>query len=134
MQSRVAVSFGYFREAFVSRQFLAVLIVLSTFAVVPWAFAADDYLSELDDEAESSASVPNEDDPGFVRNGAGSNPAQNARAAFERTLRGERPSIYIFYGRLSDSDKARVVEFYAKNTENMSKTVNLVLDLYLKKK
>ena len=134
MQSRVIILFQHVGVAFVSRRLLAVLVITSALVVAPSVFAADDYLSELDAEAESSAGVPNGDNPGSAQGGDASNPAQAARMEFEHALRGTRPSIYTFYGRLSDSGKAQVVERYAKSAENMGKAVNLILDLYFKKK
>jgi len=97
-----------------------------------------DYLSELESEAESSANVPAEGVAGSLpsRGGAigGSQSAAGARKGFERALKAERPHVYTFYSRLPETDKTRVADYHANASGKMSKTVNLILDLYFQKK
>ncbi len=69
-----------------------------------------------------------------MQSGYAPDSVQGERVQFERALRAGRPSIYTFYGRLPDADKAQVVERYAGSIDNMSKAVNLTLDLYFKRK
>lgn len=102
----------------------------------PAASIADDYLSELEAEAESSAAGAVEGGELSVGRGAiGSAkrvPAE--RASFERILELERPHVYTFYRRLSDAEKMQVVTRFNQGAKSISKAANQVLDLYFQKK
>jgi len=137
MHSGIVVVFQRYWEAFLGRK-LHILFTGLVIAMVSSAPAAADYLSELEAEAESSAGVLDEDTADSVpaRGGAIGSPraAVSERKGFERALKAERPNVYTFYSRLSESHKAQVVDYHTVSSEKMSKTVNLILDLYFQKK
>ena len=137
MHSGIAAVFQQYWEALSGRK-LQIFFAALVMGAVSTSSAAADYLSELEAEAESSAGVLDEDkaDPVPARGGAiGSpRPAVNGRKGFERALKAERPNVYTFYSRLSESHKAQVVDYHTTSSGKMPKTVNLILDLYFQKK
>ncbi len=137
MPSGIAAVFQQYWKALSGRK-LQIIFVALVMGVASAPSAAADYLSELEAEAESSASVLDEDvaDPVPARGGAIGNPrpVASGRKGFERALKAERPNVYTFYDRLQKSDKAQVVEYHTTSSGKMSKTVNLILDLYFQKK
>ncbi len=137
MHSGIAAVFQQYGEALsgCKRHIVFTGLVI---AMVSSAPVVADYLSELEAEAESSADVLDEDtaDSVSTRGGAiGSpRPAVDGRKGFEHTLKTERPNVYTFYSRLPTPDKAQVVVYHATSSGKISKTVNLILDLYFQKK
>jgi len=133
MHSGIAAVVQQYWQALSGRRLHIILVGLMIASPV-----SADYLSELESEAASSASIPAEDTAGSLpaRGGAiGSpKPAVSGRKRFERALKAERPNVYIFYNRLPEPKKSQVVEYHAMSSGKMSKTVNLILDLYFQKK
>lgn len=107
------------------------LWMLSASLLISPVLVADDYLQAVEAEAELSANVPSEDAPVAQRADAA---PEGRRVDFERALQAQRPSIFTFYGRLSDTDRNRVVQHYIDTSDNMIKAVNMTLDLYFKRK
>ncbi len=138
MQSGITAVFQQFRQACCGYR-LRVVFATLVWAVLSSAPAAADYLSDLESEAEATASVADKDAAGITpASGGGAIGASgltggNGRKQFERALKAERPNIHTFYERLQEADKVRVVEYYKASSEKMPKTVNLILDLYFKK-
>ena len=137
MHSGIVVVFQHYWEAFIGRR-LHTLFTGLVIAMVSSAPVAADYLSELEAEAESSAGVLNEDTVNSVPSRGGAigspRPVAGGRKGFERALKAEKPNVYTFYSRLSESHKAQVVDYHTTSSGKMSKTVNLILDLYFQKK
>ncbi|HEC15797.1 MAG TPA: hypothetical protein ENI99_04375 [Sedimenticola sp.] len=136
MHSGIAAVFQQKGQALADRKLHFVLVILASLVMASPVSA--DYLSELESEAESSAGVPSEGVAGSLpsRGGAigSSRSVEGGRKSFERALKAERPHVYTFYSRLPETDKARVADYHARSSGKMSKTVNLILDLYFQKK
>ncbi len=135
MYSRIAAIFQQYGETLSGCKRHIVFTGLVV-AIVSSAPVAADYLSELEAEAESSADVLDEDTVGSVpaRGGAIGSSREGGRKGFEHALKVERPNVYTFYSRLPEPDKAQVVAYHATSSGKISKTVNLILDLYFQKK
>lgn len=132
MHNGIAVSLRGNRKAHAGPSLLILLIMLAA-PIAPTMAAADDYLSELEAEAEASASIPSDDSlPGGAIGAPKS--AHDERKDFERVLRSERPHVYTFYSRLKEAEKKQVVLHYLETSESVAKAVNLTLDLYFKRK
>ena len=108
------------------------------------AFAEDeDYLKELEAEAEKSANVSTSKPNKSNRSGnnprsnstnrASGNSANNQRERFEQLLQFELPSTYKFYNKLNSEKKAVVFEAY-KRTEKLSTASKIIFDLYFEQK
>ncbi len=137
MQSRIVAVFQQYGEALSGCKHRIVFTGL-VMAMASSAPVAADYLSEIEAEAASSAAIPDEDMAGSVsaRGGAigGSRPVTDERKGFERALKAERPNVYTFYSRLPEPHKAQVVDYHMTSSGKLSKTVNLIFDLYFQKK
>ena len=127
-------------RTFTIRWFMVSFIV-TTLSAPSLSFAEeDDYLLELQSEAENTSNL-DRNKKSKNRNKTQSKnskkPKQNTTTAepnldqFEQLLKFERPSTYRFYTRLELSEKKRVVKEY-KSSKKISTASKLIFDLYFK--
>lgn len=108
---------------FFSGSVFLVLILVSQLVVPGIGYSADDdYLKQLESEAQNSAK--------FNTNNA--NKPEKGRShikEFEHLLKFERPSTYEFYQKLGQPSKQKVVETYYKE-QSLSIASKKIFDLY----
>ncbi|HEB92402.1 MAG TPA: hypothetical protein ENI94_02850 [Gammaproteobacteria bacterium] len=135
MHSGIAAVFPQYGGGHTGRKFHLIFTGLVITMVLSAPVAAD-YLSDIEAEAESSGRVPAEGSISAHGGTIGGSKLveTSGRKRFERALKVERPHIYTFYDRLPEQNKAQVADYYATSSGKISKTVNLILDLYFQKK
>jgi len=100
---------------------------------------SNDYLEELEAEAESSSHIADNVSPATKKALSDEKNkaliiAENNEKEFKAILKNELPATYNAYKKLSDSDKTQVVNLYLDSGKDVSAATHLLFNLYFKTK
>ncbi|WP_455219400.1 hypothetical protein [Kaarinaea lacus] len=112
--------------------FILTLLLFMSFTLSASVRAADDnYLKELEVEAENSANVSNKISNSSNTSSKAS-PNQKEFKNFESEMKSRRPAIYRFYKKLNKEDKTIIFSIYQED-HKFTRASKVVFDLYFDK-
>ena len=108
---------------------LTLLLFMSCTLSASVRAADDNYLKELEVEAENSAQVTNQKKS---KNNSGLSVDQKEFKQFESAMKSRRPAIYRFYKKLNKDDKSIIFSIYQED-QKFTRASKVVFDLYFDK-
>lgn len=110
---------------------LTLLLFMSCTLSASVRAADDNYLKELEVEAEKSAKVINKKS-GSGNTNSKASLSQKEFKHFESTMKSRRPAIYRFYKKLNKEDKTIIFSIYQED-QKFTRASKVVFDLYFDK-